>query len=265
MVDRIKKAVIDNQNFLVVMILELAVGVLLLIDPTRFTSVILILLGVFLLIVAARQIRGYFKSDAASAMRGQALSGGIIALAAGIFCIAGSRWIVSVLTVMTALYGVLIMLCAAPKIQWSVDVLRQHGRLWFLPLAVALIAIVCGAITVSGPFTSDAMWKFSAVALIGLAVLDVACAALIRHARRSAEKAAAGAPSQSAAPEQPRTATEEAATGGDGHAADAPAEGARPSGDDAAPKPAVPASDASTPDAKGASGAPRAKDDADGR
>jgi uncharacterized membrane protein HdeD (DUF308 family) len=208
MLDKAKKAIDDNQNFLVIMILEAVIGILLLINPTQFTTIIFVLFGIFLIAIAIRSTYRYFKAAPEDAMRSQGLTAGIVALIAGVFCIAFSDAIVSAFPVITTMYGIVILLAAAPKIQWSVDALRLHNSMWYLPLIDALVAIVCGAIVISGQFNSDVMWKFIAISLLVIAVFDIVCSILIRRARLSTQRGKTEAPSASAssAPASPASA-----------------------------------------------------------
>ena len=64
---------------------ELAVGILLLIDPLTFTEWIIRALGVILIIVGVINIVNYFRSSPQTSILQRKLSIGILLLAGGIF------------------------------------------------------------------------------------------------------------------------------------------------------------------------------------
>ena len=190
---KLKKVLADNQNAIVIALAELVVGILLLVNATQFTRVIFIILGVFLLVKAIGSGWRYFHLSAKEAAATQTLSIGLIALILGVVCIARSQWFVDTLPAMTLLYGLMILLTASPKVQWTVDAARVRSPRWFVPAVSALVALVCGAVVLAGTLSHDATWVFTGVSLIIGAVLDVATIVVI-------QRAIAGAPAATATP-----------------------------------------------------------------
>ncbi|MBM6999751.1 DUF308 domain-containing protein [bacterium] len=179
---KLKKVLADNQNAIVIALAELVVGILLLVNATQFTRVIFIILGVFLLVKAIGSGWRYFHLSAKEAAATQTLSIGLIALILGVVCIARSQWFVDTLPAMTLLYGLMILLTASPKVQWTVDAARVRSPRWFVPAVSALVALVCGAVVLAGTLSHDATWVFTGVSLIIGAVLDVATIVVIQRA-----------------------------------------------------------------------------------
>ena len=64
----------ENINTIVICLCEILVGVLLLINPIGFTSGIIIMLGIVLLISGIISVIGYFRTDAAIAVHEQGLA-----------------------------------------------------------------------------------------------------------------------------------------------------------------------------------------------
>ncbi len=220
---KLKKVLADNQNAIVIALAELVVGILLLVNATQFTRVIFIILGVFLLVKAIGSGWRYFHLSAREAAATQTLSIGLIALILGVVCIARSQWFVDTLPAMTLLYGLMILLTASPKVQWTVDAARVRSPRWFVPAVSALVALVCGAVVLAGTLSHDATWVFTGVSLIIGAVLDVATIVVIQRAIAGAGAPAATAPDAGADVAGDKAADTSAATGE--AAATAPAAG----------------------------------------
>lgn len=161
-------------NSLLLSIFEIAVGILLLIDPVGFTSGIIISFGVALIVVGIISIVKYFRAQPTEGVLGQNLFKGLVAIIAGMFCIFQSTWLVTVFPLLTILYGVAIMLVGVSKIQWTVDMLRLKRPGWHLPALGAVLSIVCAIAILCNPFGSTAvLWAFTAVSLIVEAVFDI--------------------------------------------------------------------------------------------
>ena len=79
-------------NGILLCLFELAVGILLLIDPLGFTTGIVVAAGVALLILALVLVIKYCRTDAKAAAQGQYLLKGLLALAAGAAYGSGKRW-----------------------------------------------------------------------------------------------------------------------------------------------------------------------------
>ncbi len=160
---------------ILVCLFELMIGILLLIDPVSFNTGVIILIGVGLLIYGVINIVQYFRADKQEASQGQQLSTGLIALIVGAFFAFRSAWILLTFPVITAVYGVVVLLTGMVKIQWTVDLLRLKSKKWFLRAISAVLSIVCGILIISNPFASTAaLWMFIGISLIVEAIFDVA-------------------------------------------------------------------------------------------
>lgn len=159
----------------IIMILcELGVGILLLVNPIRFTIWIFIALGVVLLAMGLLEVISYFRLEPASAFLRQSLAIGLAEIAAGLFCILQYNWFIVTFPLLTILYGVIILLTGFVKVQWAVDMIRMKQGKWYLAAISALFSIVFAWVILSNPFASTAaLWMFVAISLIVESVVDV--------------------------------------------------------------------------------------------
>lgn len=163
-----------NSGNLIMCIGEIVIGVLLLIDPTGFTSGIIILLGVLLAAAGIKSVVGYFRTDPEAAAQQSALAKGLFLAGAGLFCIFRSDWFIAAFPLLTVFYGVLILLSGISKVQWAVDLFRLKQPYWYVTLIGAVLSLAFGAIVLVNPFASTAaLWVFIAVSLIVEAVADI--------------------------------------------------------------------------------------------
>lgn len=77
----------QNGNTIVMLLIEVVVGVLLLIDPLNFTSGIIMIAGIALMLCGLVSVIRYFRCDPREAAVGQLLAKGITFLLVGAFCI----------------------------------------------------------------------------------------------------------------------------------------------------------------------------------
>lgn len=164
----------QNLYALVLAVFEILVGVLLIIDPLRFTSGIIITAGIVLLIIGVFQIIRYVRMTAEEAAVSQTLARGLGFLLAGIFCTANSAWFVTSFPILTMLYGIAILLTGLGKIQTTVDLLRAKSPKWFLAGISAAVALICATLVLWNPFgEGKGIWIFAGILLIAEAVFDI--------------------------------------------------------------------------------------------
>lgn len=159
---------------LIIALCELAIGIVLFINPVRFTTAIIVVLGVLVSIAGIISVLRYFKDTPAEAAHGKDLTQGLLEVIAGLFCVFKSNWFIVTFPLLTVLYGVITLIGGISKVQWTVDLIRMKAGKWFWAAISAAITLVCSAIILSNPFTSTAvLWTFIAVTLIVEAVVDV--------------------------------------------------------------------------------------------
>jgi uncharacterized membrane protein HdeD (DUF308 family) len=153
---------------------EILVGVLLIVEPVKFTSVVIIAAGVLMCALAALNIVRYFKADAKAAAVSRALYKGLTFAFFGLFCIFFSGWFIDTFPIVSIIYGICIMLAGFSKVQWTVDAIRVKSGSW-IPYAVsAAVTVICAVIILCNPFgTVKALWLFAGISLIAEAVMDI--------------------------------------------------------------------------------------------
>ena len=192
-------------------ILELAVAALLLINPSVFMNVIVTGAGVVLLVIAALAAIRYFRAPVAVAAKEQNLVKAAVAAILGGFCLCQFLWIDDAMPILSVVFGVCILLGAAVRTQWAVDLLRLGRRYWYVVAANAAIAYIMGALILANPFAELAvLWRCIAITLIVTAVVDVIAAFIVDVPKQG--KTAPAAPVAAVAPVPAPTAESEAAS-----------------------------------------------------
>lgn len=164
----------EKAGGLLTAVCEAVIGVLLLINPVGFTTSIITVLGVLLIIVGIVQIINYFRVSPEEGVKGQGMTKGLLEALAGLFCALDPEWFIAVFPVLTILYGVGSLVLGAAKLQATVDLARLKSRKWGWSAFSTLVTLACAAIILFNPFATTAMlWTFLAISLIVEAVLDV--------------------------------------------------------------------------------------------
>lgn len=167
-------------------LIELAVGILLLINPTGFLSIIILGLGVVLGVMGLVAGVKYFRTPAAEAAAEQGLLKGLLALGAGIFCMAKSGWLAE-LDLLTKAVGLVIVIVGLGKVQRVIDRIRLK-KAWPVAAASAVITLAFGVILLTGAFGLD-FWTFAGIALLVEAVCDIADLVFAAIKAKKVEKA----------------------------------------------------------------------------
>lgn len=169
------RAIQKNSGSILMCVLEILVGVLLLVDPTGFTSAIIIAAGAALILYGVICIVRYFRADAAEGALRQSLFKGLLLLLGGLFCVLRSRWFVDTFPLLTILYGIGLLISGIGKIQWTADMIRFGRKRWYLPAISAALSLIFAAIILCSP---TALWSFLGIVLIVEAVFDIVAIAL---------------------------------------------------------------------------------------
>ncbi len=167
------KLVRRNLGNILISICELLAGILLLIDPERYTRVLIIIIGIVLVVFGVLNVVRHLRIPPLEASRSYRMSWGLILTAGGIFCIVDAGWFINVFPVLT-LYGVALIAIGFIKIQWTVDMLRIGDTRWYCALiSVAMAFVVAIVLLVNSTSDSRVMWIITGIILIFSAVLDI--------------------------------------------------------------------------------------------
>ena len=159
---------------LILCIAELLIGLILLIKPVGFTSILIVCSGIGLIIKGLLDILRYFRTTAKEASLQEGLSQGLIYLLIGAFCTFQSQWLMQAVSFSGIIYAVLIMLLGVEKIQNTVDAHRLGCKNWFYPAIAAVISIASVIIIFINPFSVERnLLVFSGAILLVEMVIDI--------------------------------------------------------------------------------------------
>ena len=168
------RKIADNLSAVLSALCEIVVGILLLVDPVRFTSGIIVALGVILIFSGTYAAAAYFLSEPVAAAKDHKLARGLLMLLAGLFCVLRSGWFISTFPALTMVYGVMLLLVGLFKVQRAVDMFRLKKPLWSVAGIGAAVSLVSAAFILVNPFESAlVLWILIGISLIAQAVTDI--------------------------------------------------------------------------------------------
>lgn len=159
---------------LILACLELAVGILLLINPAKFVYSIILGAGIILLGVALFCILKYFRTPAIEAAQGSLFLFGAIAAIGGIVCIWKAEVIFHKINWLVLLCGIGVLVLGIGKVQKTIDMLRLKADRWLFQAINAGLTLLLSLIIIINPFgTVKVFWSFVGIALIVAAAADI--------------------------------------------------------------------------------------------
>jgi len=186
------KTLKNNALAIVVLLFELVVGILLLVEPEEFTTLIVMICGIVLLASGVMEVIRYFREQPETAEKEQTMAKGLCMLLGGGFCLLRTNWFVETFTVLTAVYEAKILLAGLVKVQWTVDMLRLKLQSWYIAAITAVVTLACGVVVLLNPFASlKVLWMFMGIALLVEAAADVVTLVFRVKAVADQKKAAA--------------------------------------------------------------------------
>ncbi len=178
----------QNGNVIIMCIIEVAAGILLLVDPIGFTAGIIIAAGIALIAGGLLNVIRYFRSSPEEAAAGQLLMRGLVGLLVGAFCAFNSEWFIITFPVIAILYGIAVLTGGLSKIQITMDMLRAKNSKWWWGAISAAISIICAFVIIRNPFSSTVvLWWFTGISLIVEAVFDMVTLIMRRKTDRGTE------------------------------------------------------------------------------
>ena len=159
---------------IILCIAELITGILLLLNPMKFTSTVIVGVGIVLTLLGAIEVVKYFRTNAVDASFGQMLAKGLVSILTGIFCIFQWEWFLAAFPVLTIVYGIAILLIGIGKIQFTVDMLRLKSSGWIWSAVNAVLSIIFAVVILRSLFASTAvLWTFTGAVLVGVGIFDL--------------------------------------------------------------------------------------------
>lgn len=174
------KRFINNFGEILFAILEILIGIVILVKPVEFANLILNCLGIFAIFMGVINCIAYFRSSREVAILEQSLVKGILGVIAGTFLIKSKDWILSILPVVSIIYGIIILFGGIRKIQVSIDLKRLEQRFWIVPLIEAIISILLAIIIFKNPFVlAKTLWIFIGISVIFEGIFNVVSATIM--------------------------------------------------------------------------------------
>ncbi|MCD8028562.1 MAG: DUF308 domain-containing protein [Erysipelotrichaceae bacterium] len=162
----------ENTRNIIICLGEFIIGILLFINPIDFTSGIIIVGGILLLCMGLGNIVSYFRKEVSLSNRG--LSTGIIYILLGGFCILQYQWFIDTFTIITMLYGAVMLVVGIDKIQWGADLKRNKRKYWYYGILDSFLTIFLAiVILMSSSMSSDILWIILALSLVVIAIFDL--------------------------------------------------------------------------------------------
>lgn len=158
---------------ILMLIFEIAVGVMLLIDGEKFTQVIFILFGVVLLISGLiTLIRSLLAGRNGGSMPVLPLVAAIFLIAVGAFFTAASGSVLSILSAVTLVIGIIMAFSGMLKLAEYLA-LRKYSQLPAFPVFGSIITIILGIVIAFNPFgATQAIWMILGIMIIAAALFD---------------------------------------------------------------------------------------------
>ena len=164
----------NNLPMVLLIIFELAVGILLLINAELFTRIIIIAFGLALIGIGVLFLIRSFSDRDTGLMSWVALAVSIVALAVGVLCTFFSGAIINVFAILAVIYGVILVLSAIFKLKTYFDVRKMGLEPSPFTLIGAAVSLVFGVLIIINPFkTVEVLWIFTGISLIVQAAVDI--------------------------------------------------------------------------------------------
>lgn len=156
-----------------VFLAEVAVGAALLTRPESFTAAIIAVIGAMFVLTGLTDLIAYFKNPPQIGAKTHGMAKGLTTISLGVFLALKARWFVSSFQLMTAFYGVLMLVSGFNKVQWTVDLMRCKYKYWFMALISAALSLLLAALLLRNPFSqAQSLWLFMGTMMIAEAALD---------------------------------------------------------------------------------------------
>lgn len=176
---------------ILMLIFEAAVGVLLLIDGEKFTQIIFIIFGVFLLVVGlVKLIRSLLAGRNGGSISMSQMVFSVVLIAAGAFFAAASGSVLSVVSAFTLVIGIIMAFIGMLKLM-EYATIRKYNTVTWVAVIGAVITIILGIVIAFNPFgATEVLWTILGVMLIVSAVLDVISLIIFGIALKNVPKSA---------------------------------------------------------------------------
>lgn len=147
-------------SFIIAFAAEVAIGLLLLINPSIFTNTISYVLGGVILAFGVLSLISYFASD----KTGSSITKAVFFCAAGIFIISKPDFIFKILALV---FGIYLLADGISSIKNALIIKNNNSDNWVAPMVMALLTALLGLIITLNPFASAA----TALQILGVSLI----------------------------------------------------------------------------------------------
>lgn len=172
---------------LLLSVVYVALGLVLIIWPDTSARAICSALGVLLLLAGGFHVISYFMQSHYSSMIRQSLTIGLVLLLLGAFILLRTD---DILKAMPFVFGILLVIDSATKVQAAFDLRRLQAPYWYAALLIGIVTAILGIILVVNPFTAIVVLNiFIGASLIINAVSNLISSILLSHKYKSMDNA----------------------------------------------------------------------------
>lgn len=159
---------------ILIFIFEIAIGVLLIINGEKFTQAVFIIFGVIMLICGLiTLIRALLDGRNGGSVSGLKLFAAIVLLAIGAFFTAASASVMSVVSAVTIVIGIIMMVSGMLKLA-EYAAMRKEGTNAVFAIIGAIVTIILGIVIAFNPFgATEAIWVIIGSLIIVSAVFSI--------------------------------------------------------------------------------------------
>ena len=164
-----------NIPIILLILFEIAVGILLLINPEAFTTAAIIIFGVICTVIGVIYLLKFLKARRNGDESVLMLVGAVFALVIGLFSVIAAPFVMTLFTFIAVMYAVIMVVSGLVKIQNYVFAKRSHLPVPVITLISVVISCAIGAVILFNPFeTAHILWMFVGISILAEAVLDIA-------------------------------------------------------------------------------------------
>ena len=169
-----KDYLIKNAKVIVLVIVELIIGILLIINPTAFSNLVIRTVGIVFIALGIFKGITYFKTEALLAEAKNDLFIALVLLSAGIFAVADTAWFSTTFPMFTVIYGIFLFVVGLFKVQMTSDQIRQRKPNPIVKGVTAILTLALSIVIILNPFTYlETTWTACAAIFIILGACDI--------------------------------------------------------------------------------------------
>ena len=168
------KALKNNLTTILMILFEVAVGILLLVDPKGFTAAVIILFGVTLLIVGAIFLFRFLGDRKEGNNNIPAIFVSVVSFIVGVVFTFFSGAIIGLITAIAVVYGVIIAVSGGYKLYNYFVFAKANIPVSKISIISSIFAIVLGFVIIIYPKEwALSVWQLAGILLIVEAVIDI--------------------------------------------------------------------------------------------